>query len=505
MVAHTTTNNAPSAAFTRPTAPSVAAEQKPAAKKKPPTSAASLYGPRPTSAASLYGRCPTSDESSVAFCNRTYAGDGTIARKASSSSRSVASLGKSIAGCSLNGMSVTNTDNSNQTPVLGYKADRPIDGSLMFSKVDIWQDSSLNWRASLQLTITELGVALGIDSILDGRISSTDKTVVVFLVGMHPDISHVDSSLAYMLEDIKKVYPHLTSDEQARQFLHQHPRYLAACQNIRDLMAGLEEGATPIFTYRCRITNPLNKEKPSLCVADQLILPSEDRLCNGATVVTSLSGATTHVHYQFKERSVPFGMVNHGGALPQPPCFSSPVRPGLGGALGRVPEEIATPCRDDSSLDTEEEDYVYDDDEYMGYVAPAPYAAPYAASAPQVEDGDDDSSAEQATASRMEEVTPEEWQQFQEYQEFKMMQAQKFHVRRSGLSVSSKTTRGSAERDAKRKTPGPRVFTTAAFGVPASNLASFASVAAGHQQLSPIASGDTNEASTIADKSKKHK
>ena len=91
----------------------------------------------------------------------------------------------------------------------------------------------------------------------------------------------------------------------------------------------------------------------------------------------------------------------------------------------------------------------------------------------------------------MEEVTPDEWQQFQEYQEFKKMQAQKFHVRHSGLSVSSKTTRGSAERDAKRKTPRP--FTTAAFGIPASNLASFASVAAGQQQLSPVASGDDTQ------------
>jgi hypothetical protein len=338
---------------------------------------------------------------------------------------------------------------------------------------------------------------LGIGSTLDGRISRSDRSELVFMVGIHPDILHADDSMSYGHERLRKIMPTAT-DEHIRLVIRNHPRYIAGYKNLKDFTSHLKDGETPILEYRVKIVNPLSKDKPCLCVSDELVLPSEDAGYFGTSIeVTKFSGTT--VVYELKERNAPFTPVDWSGFKMERPAVYSPVRPGFAAGLSGIPEEIATPRRDDSSISSNDEGYVYAEaeDEPM--------------------EADDESSAEDVpNPPRMPAATmsPQEMMEMMEmYQVYKQQQQQQFHIRHSGLSVSSKTTRGTEDREAKRKTPvRPQVSPAASSGTfgsfgtgfPASNLASFASLAGG-QGLSTINSEEATSKSSKSKSSKKYK
>ena len=167
----------------------------------------------------------------------------------------------------------------------------------------------------------------------------------------------------------------------------------------------------------------------------------------------------------------------YAGAKTEVPLFTSPVRPsGFGGrGLDRVPEEIMTRSRDSSlsSKASSDSNDIMEEASLRGQRAAA--------------HADED---EESTPARMEMPAPD-YQQFLQFQEWQQRQQQQFHVRHSGLSVSSSTTRGTEDREAKRK--APQVSPTFASGIPASNLASFASVAHGAHPLATVESAGTEE------------
>lgn len=419
----------------------------------------------------------------VTFSGKRYSAKGTVKKDKHGSSKSVASLANSVAACSINGKSfggdgsVVHNAAGEPDPVMCQRVKEAIGGSLCMSEVELWEDGSGNYRASLHLVIHPIAV-LPPGEAIDIRTSLRNPAEVIFQVLLHVDFTNPDAVLNYILKRMKVSFPHLKTKKQRLQMLRIHPRYMAMVRNIKHLL-GKKGNFT--FQYRVLIGDPLNSRKPTLAVADCLVLAKEDPLFFGIHKHSNATG--THVHLEFKEKDKKFSPVSYEGDASANPIGNTPPRPSRGrfdfdGSSGHpasVPEEVQVnspypPFASASVNDGDDEAYTFVEEE---------------SSSDEESDDDDDENSTlssksdnkmdvDSSSTSSDEIIAEscldESGQFSEELLMKQLVAQCYarmqtkpkHTKKKSRtpegsfdddSKTSHVTRGTADRDGKRKVP----------------------------------------------------
>jgi hypothetical protein len=320
------------------------------------------------------------------------------------------------------------------TPVMIHVIDKKVGGNLVLSQVDGWDDNSCNKRASVHIIISP-GAILG-ENEISLCVSTTNPTMLVIHLEITPDFANPDKKLAHYLPKIAQAYDIPMKGNWKQKALHilrQTPRYIECCKTLKAFL-----GSKSKFVLEVRVKCPF-------AIDDNPVTIEEDNIFYGSDVVSKSSG--TNLFIELKEKGKTFkpvkmnGLVDDATVVGSPGGFFTPVK------SGSIPFNINIPSfSKPRRTDDDDDDSTIPSDESSAVIAEEVSDNDDAMSVIAEEGSDDDSQCTKLTLqlSRL----------------LKKMETAK-HARKkskvvaasSTASIGTHTTRGTEDREAKRKSP----------------------------------------------------
>ena len=233
-----------------------------------------------------------------------YSCSGSV--KSSKSMKTTANFSFAGKSCANDGTVKGSAGNGFEKPVISTTLDKAIAaGVLSFGQVDHWGDDQLNKRASTHLMLTN-GTCL---NALSCRKSETDQKVLVLLLGISTNFTDLDKKLEHLIPLIMHQLD--CEAEVARKFLNTHPRTLAAKKNLQKLagsgnIEALENGEVLLAEVRI---------KYEFEVAEDLVTTGEDPVVHGWTMKgPDKESDEYHFYFELKERGKTFKPVTYNAS-----------------------------------------------------------------------------------------------------------------------------------------------------------------------------------------------
>ena len=244
---------------------------------------------------------------SVCFGGKEYSKSGktpTTDAKTVSSKKSVASL------CTFNGKQFGGANKpDSKYPVLATELTGFLDGNGVLTACDGWMDKEGNDRSSVRLYVSPLLLAAADEKIVMRTSTQKGKeNVLIIQFKVSKEFTVPDLALSYMLERIKEHYG--CSNEVAQQLLHFHPRFAAMTQLIKSRTKKafeINEDEDFICEVRVSAYDRIGKPMP---IADELVTAEEDPVFYGFHAEQSDCGGT-NVYLEFKRSDRKFAKVTY--------------------------------------------------------------------------------------------------------------------------------------------------------------------------------------------------
>lgn len=215
-------------------------------------------------------------------------------------------------------------------PVHSVVVDKAIGGAVAFSQVDCWTDYGLNKRASCMLTLNP-GVQVP-GEVLQCRTSTLDPHVVVLSFILPDKFTNIDKKLEYLLERIATAFPDTKGDRFAcMRVLKSQGRYISAKANLKSLLGSV---CTHYVTEH-RLTIPFEPDA-------SIVTQDEDAIFHGFFVDEDVETGECNLFFELKEKGKPFAPVLYDGASKESVAPPSSARKSMFSdfKMGSIPENI---------------------------------------------------------------------------------------------------------------------------------------------------------------------